>query len=203
LSGALRSTRRRNEATFLTGVTGRLPTMEVKVGGAGALPSASRRANATGADYEAWRWQDVPQGRPEGARSLHRHAGEILRACRALSAAARGGAPWRPGAGARGRQPPLTRSVRRTARSSTRRAARAARSCSRSDRARSSAVSPPLAAFETLETPRDLPRPGWDEGVAKMSVGERAILTLAPEYGYGARGAGGVVSAMLACAPMR
>lgn len=33
---------------------------------------------------------------------------------------------------------------------------------------------------------------GWDEGVARMSVGERAKLTCSPDYGYGARGAGGV-----------
>ena len=31
---------------------------------------------------------------------------------------------------------------------------------------------------------------GWDEGVAKMSLGETAILKISPEYGYGARGAG-------------
>eukprot|EP01027_Heterolobosea_sp_BB2_P025970 GEZU01039886.1.p1 GENE.GEZU01039886.1~~GEZU01039886.1.p1 ORF type:complete len:109 (-),score=43.91 GEZU01039886.1:184-510(-) len=29
---------------------------------------------------------------------------------------------------------------------------------------------------------------GWDEGVAKMSKGERAKLTISPDYGYGARG---------------
>lgn len=34
---------------------------------------------------------------------------------------------------------------------------------------------------------------GWDEGFATMSVGEKAILEIAPEYGYGARGAGGVI----------
>ena len=34
---------------------------------------------------------------------------------------------------------------------------------------------------------------GWDEGVAQMSVGERANLTISPDYGYGARGAGGVI----------
>lgn len=34
---------------------------------------------------------------------------------------------------------------------------------------------------------------GWDEGVAKMSLGERAKLTCTPDYGYGARGAGGVI----------
>jgi len=29
---------------------------------------------------------------------------------------------------------------------------------------------------------------GWDEGVAKMSLGERSILTISSDYGYGARG---------------
>ena len=34
---------------------------------------------------------------------------------------------------------------------------------------------------------------GWDEGVAKMSVGERAKLTVSPDFGYGAEGAAGVI----------
>ncbi|KAN0003273.1 hypothetical protein ACTFIZ_009446 [Dictyostelium cf. discoideum] len=34
---------------------------------------------------------------------------------------------------------------------------------------------------------------GWDEGVAKMKVGETSKLTISPDYGYGARGAGGVI----------
>ncbi len=34
---------------------------------------------------------------------------------------------------------------------------------------------------------------GWDEGVKGMKVGERRILTLPPEMGYGARGTGGVI----------
>lgn len=29
---------------------------------------------------------------------------------------------------------------------------------------------------------------GWDEGVAKMSVGERAKLVCSPDYAYGSRG---------------
>jgi FK506-binding protein 1 len=29
---------------------------------------------------------------------------------------------------------------------------------------------------------------GWDEGVAQMSVGERANLTCTPDYAYGERG---------------
>eukprot|EP00656_Telonema_subtile_P023407 TRINITY_DN2482_c0_g1_i1.p2 TRINITY_DN2482_c0_g1~~TRINITY_DN2482_c0_g1_i1.p2 ORF type:complete len:137 (-),score=34.29 TRINITY_DN2482_c0_g1_i1:308-718(-) len=34
---------------------------------------------------------------------------------------------------------------------------------------------------------------GWDEGVMKMSLGERATLNITPDFGYGARGAGGVI----------
>ena len=34
---------------------------------------------------------------------------------------------------------------------------------------------------------------GWDEGVIKMSLGEKAKLTITPDFGYGARGAGGVI----------
>lgn len=34
---------------------------------------------------------------------------------------------------------------------------------------------------------------GWDEGVMKMSLGEKATLDITPDYGYGARGAGGVI----------
>ncbi|PAV63472.1 hypothetical protein WR25_01426 [Diploscapter pachys] len=29
---------------------------------------------------------------------------------------------------------------------------------------------------------------GWDQGVAQMSVGQRAKLTISPDLGYGARG---------------
>lgn len=32
---------------------------------------------------------------------------------------------------------------------------------------------------------------GWDEGVARMSVGEKAIITCPPDYGYGSQGVGG------------
>jgi FKBP-type peptidyl-prolyl cis-trans isomerase len=31
---------------------------------------------------------------------------------------------------------------------------------------------------------------GWDRGVQTMSVGEQAVLTIAPEFGYGSRGIG-------------
>jgi len=34
---------------------------------------------------------------------------------------------------------------------------------------------------------------GWDEGVIQMSVGEKAELTITSDYGYGSRGAGGVI----------
>jgi FK506-binding protein 4/5 len=34
---------------------------------------------------------------------------------------------------------------------------------------------------------------GWDQGFASMSKGEKAVLTITSQYGYGARGAGGVI----------
>jgi FK506-binding protein 1 len=34
---------------------------------------------------------------------------------------------------------------------------------------------------------------GWDEGVAQLSVGQRAKLTCSPDYAYGARGHPGVI----------
>ena len=34
---------------------------------------------------------------------------------------------------------------------------------------------------------------GWDEGVMPMSLGEKAVLTVTSDFGYGSRGAGGVI----------
>ncbi|KAF5399635.1 hypothetical protein EG68_12401 [Paragonimus skrjabini miyazakii] len=34
---------------------------------------------------------------------------------------------------------------------------------------------------------------GWDEGVAQMSVGEKAYLTCTPDYAYGSKGCPGAI----------
>lgn len=34
---------------------------------------------------------------------------------------------------------------------------------------------------------------GWDEGFTQISLGETAKLTISPDYGYGASGAGSVI----------
>lgn len=34
---------------------------------------------------------------------------------------------------------------------------------------------------------------GWDQGIASMQPGERAILTCSPQLAYGEAGAGGVI----------
>jgi FK506-binding protein 1 len=34
---------------------------------------------------------------------------------------------------------------------------------------------------------------GWDCGIATMSKGEKSVFTIAPDYAYGAAGAGGVI----------
>lgn len=36
---------------------------------------------------------------------------------------------------------------------------------------------------------------GWEEGVAQMSVGQRAKLTISPDYAYGATGHPGIIPA--------
>lgn len=54
-----------------------------------------------------------------------------------------------------------------------------------SSRDRGEAFSFPLGAGRVIT--------GWDKGVEGMKVGERRMLTLPPEMGYGARGAGGVI----------
>jgi len=36
---------------------------------------------------------------------------------------------------------------------------------------------------------------GWDEGVAQMSIGQRAKLTCSPDYAYGSRGFPGLIPA--------
>ena len=34
---------------------------------------------------------------------------------------------------------------------------------------------------------------GWDEGLTQMSVGQRAKLTISPDYGYGPKGVPGAI----------
>jgi peptidylprolyl isomerase len=34
---------------------------------------------------------------------------------------------------------------------------------------------------------------GWDEGIAQLGIGDRAVLVIPPQLGYGASGAGGVI----------
>jgi FKBP-type peptidyl-prolyl cis-trans isomerase len=34
---------------------------------------------------------------------------------------------------------------------------------------------------------------GWDEGVMKMKIGDKARLTIPPQLGYGSRGAGRII----------
>ncbi|KAF7548806.1 hypothetical protein G7Z17_g6820 [Cylindrodendrum hubeiense] len=46
-----------------------------------------------------------------------------------------------------------------------------------------------------FETPIGVGRviKGWDEGVPQMKVGEKAVLDITTDFGYGARGAGGAI----------
>ena len=52
----------------------------------------------------------------------------------------------------------------------------------------------PAAASSRAHSPRSsppcAPASGWDNGVAQMSLGEKAILAIPAAEGYGARGAG-------------
>jgi tetratricopeptide (TPR) repeat protein len=34
---------------------------------------------------------------------------------------------------------------------------------------------------------------GWEEGIAQLGIGDRAVLVVPPQLGYGSRGAGGVI----------
>ena len=52
-----------------------------------------------------------------------------------------------------------------------------------SSRDRGTPIEFPLGAGRVIK--------GWDEGIAKMRVGDQAILVIPSTLGYGARGAGG------------
>jgi FKBP-type peptidyl-prolyl cis-trans isomerase FkpA len=54
-----------------------------------------------------------------------------------------------------------------------------------SSKDRSQPFSFPLGAGHVIK--------GWDQGVAGMKIGGTRKLTIPPELGYGARGAGGVI----------
>jgi FKBP-type peptidyl-prolyl cis-trans isomerase len=54
-----------------------------------------------------------------------------------------------------------------------------------SSRDRGQPFSSPLGAGRVIK--------GWDEGIARMRVGEQAILIIPPSLGYGKRGAGAVI----------
>jgi hypothetical protein len=51
----------------------------------------------------------------------------------------------------------------------------------------------PFTTICIINNNNKLQNQGWDEGVLQMSLGEKAMLHITSDYGYGARGAGAVI----------